>query len=233
MLHLFIERTGLIVLMILHQPSDEILEAMDSITIMMEGQIAFHQEDMMHFNPEVGQAQFVHRMLRDGSSNLTDSSTISCHSVPRSLSIVQPSVVKSSRRMDLRDNVNIEQQDGLESSNPTRVSVSEYLDRVHYHTLYLRQSSLESAPRALRATISSRSEDVVSNVTSFFKQLSSAIAKDFTLLWQVQPLLRRMQLHRGTPWVDFGSIAVIVVIAGWSQYASSGFGVSGKLSGKG
>ena len=245
MLHLFIEKTGLIVLMILHQPSDEILEAMDSISVMMKGQIVFH-EDMMNFNPEIGPAQFVHEMLRDGTSTGKADSSLSLsttgtegesvgsksHCIPGSLSIVRSSVFKgkgSSRLACLSGT--IEQQEGLESSINTRVSVSEYLDKVHYDTLRLSQPSVQSSPRAvrLRAAITGRLEDLVSNTTYFFKQLPQAIAKDFTLLWQVQPLLRRMQLHVGTPWMDFGVILVVLVVAGWSQYASSfEFGINGK-----
>ena len=303
MLHLFIERTGLIVLMILHQPSDEILKAMHSIIVMIKGQIVFQQEDMKTFNPEAGQAQFVHQMLRDGSSTGTSSSDSSpnatikedentssqmlrdgsstgtsssdlspnatikedenmssqmlcdgsstdtsssdsspnatiredenmrskSHSIPRSSSIVQLVFEGSSRFTCLSDT--IEQQE-VGGSNTIRVPVSQYLDRVHYDALRRRQPSAESSPRAtrLRATISSRSEDVVSNAIYFIKQLPKAIAKDFTSLWQVQPLLRRMQLHVGTPWLDFGVVLVVAVIAGWSQYNTQRFGVSGEFA---
>ena len=240
MLHFFIERTGLIVLMILHQPSDEILEAMHSITVMMKGQIAFHQEDMMHFNPEVGQAQFVHQMLRDGSSNLTDiagitevggenvgskSRDIPPRGIPKGLSIVQPSAFQSRRFLDA--NIDIEQQEGHERSK----KISEYIDRAHYDALSRLQPSVESSPRATRFTITSRLEDLVSNAISFIKQLPSAIVKEFTSLWQVQPLLQRMQLHVGTPWLDFGVVLVVLVVAGWSRYSPSVFGINGKLSG--
>ena len=270
MLHLFIERTGLIVLMILHQPSDEILEAMDSITVMMEGQIAFHQEDMMHFNPEAGQANYVHEILRRGSSNLADSSPnagiteggnvgsksrdIPHRGIPKGLSIVQPSAFKSSRRL-LSDTTRltclsdtIEQQERLESSSYTRVSVSQYLDGLHYHAISLRQrqSSLsldpqdeEYAPQPTPtqrsctfATITSRLEEIGSNAIYFIKQLPSILSKDVTLLWQVQPLLRRMQMQCGAPWLDFGVVLSVLVFAGWSQYASSfQFVMNGKCFG--
>ena len=236
MLHLFIERTGLIVLMILHQPSDEILEAMHSITIMIKGQIAFQQEDMMHFNPAVGPAQFVHQMLRDGSSTGTDSKGESMvnesQCIPRSLSIVQSSVFKDSSRVTCLSDTIEQQEVGGSNINTTRVSVSQYLDRVHYDTLRRRQSSAKSSPRgySIRATISSRLEDLMSNATYFIKQLPQAIAEDFTLLWQVQPLLQRMQLHVGTPWLDFGVVLVVLVVAGWSRYSSFFvFGISGEL----
>ena len=237
MLHFFIERTGLIVLMILHQPSDEILEAMHSITVMMKGQIAFHQEDIKNFNPDVGQAQFVHEMLRDGSSNLTNSSSkadimevegekvgsIPPRGIPRGLSIVQPSVFKISRQFH---SDNIEQQEDHVGRGKT---ISGYIDEVHYQSLRGRQPSVESSPRATLFTITSRLQDLVSNAISFIKQLPPAIAKDFTSLWQVQPLLQRMQLHVGTPWLDFGVVLVVLVVAGWSQYSPSPFGINGKL----
>jgi len=241
MLQSFIEKTGLIVLIILHQPSNEILEAMDSISVMIKGQIVFHQEDMLNFNPEVGPAKYVHQILRNGSSGVTDltpdvgmegeSIGIRSSCIPSRFSIVQPSVVvKSTRRIGLRDNIDIEQQEGRVTSN----NVSEYLDRVHYHhTLRLRQTSLESSPRTLplHATTTRGLKDLVSNATSFIRQVPQAIAKDFILLWQVQPLLRRMQLSVGTPWLDFGVVPTVAVVAGWSQYNSKIFRVNGKLFG--
>ena len=256
MLHLFIERTGLIVLMILHQPSDEILEAMHSITVMIEGRIAFHQGDMMHFNPEVGQAQFVHQILRDGSStgtsdtDLTPSAGIEDESVgrnsrgsppprgiPKGLSIVHSSAFNvhssafKSRRF-LSANIDIEQQEGHQRSK----NISEYIDRVHYDALSRVQvqvqvqssADVESSPHTFCVTIASGLKGLVSNAIYFIKQLPKAIAKDFTLLWQVQPLLRRMQLHVGTPWLDFGVVFVVLVVAGWSQYSSLSLGINGK-----
>ena len=108
-------------------------------------------------------------------------------------------------------------------------NVSEYLNRVHYHMLLLRQTSLESSPRTLHATTTRRLKDLVSNATFFVKQVPTAMAKDFTFLWQVQPLLRRMQLSVGTPWIDFALVPIVAVLAGWSQYSSNIFGVYGKL----
>ena len=152
MLQVFIERTGLIVLLILHQPSNEILEAMDSITVMIKGQIAFHQENMMDFNSDVGPAQYVHQILRDGSSSVTDSTpdvgmenesvVIESRCIPSTESILQRSVFKSTRRsVGLRDNIHSieeEEEEGHVSSN----NVSEFIDGVHYHMLLLRQTSL-------------------------------------------------------------------------------------------
>jgi ABC-type multidrug transport system ATPase subunit len=191
MLKLMTEKTGLIVLIILHQPSNEILEAMDSISVMIKGQIVFHQEDMLNFMPEVGPAKYVHQILRDGSSGVTDltpdfgmegeSVGIKSSCIPLRFSIVQPSVVKSTRRIGLRDNIDIEQQEG----NVTSSNVSEYIDRVHYHTLRLRQTSLESSPSTLHADTTRRLKNQVSNAIAFIRQVPQAIAKDFTLLWQV------------------------------------------------
>jgi hypothetical protein len=236
MLKLMTEKTGLIVLIILHQPSNEILEAMDSISVMIKGQIVFHQEDMLNFMPEVGPAKYVHQILRDGSSGVTDltpdfgmegeSVGIKSSCIPLRFSIVQPSVVKSTRRIGLRDNIDIEQQEG----NVTSSNVSEYIDRVHYHTLRLRQTSLESSPSTLHADTTRRLKNQVSNAIAFIRQVPQAIAKDFTLLWQVQPLLRRMQLSVGTPWTDFGVVPIIAALAGWSQYNSNTFDINGKFS---
>jgi len=237
MLQSFIEKTGLIVLIILHQPSNEILEAMDSISVMIKGQIVFHQEDMLNFNPEAGPAKYVHQILRNGSSGVTDltpdvgmegeSIGIRSSCIPSKFSIVQPSVVvKSTRRIGLRDNIDIEQQEG----NVTSSNVSEYIDRVHYHTLRLRQTSLESSPSTLHAATTRRLKNQVSNAIAFIRQVPQAIAKDFTLLWQVQPLLRRMQLSVGTPWADFGVVPIIAALAGWSQYNSNIFDINGKFS---
>ena len=246
MLQLFVKRTGLIVLIILHQPSNEILEAMDSIIVMIKGQIVFHRDDMLNFNPEAGPAKYVHQILQDGGSNgkqravrhlisadstpdvgmENESVVIESRCIPSTESIVQRSVFKSTRRgVGLRDNLHSieEEEEGHVSSN----NVSEYLNRAHYHMLLLRQTSLESSPRTLHATTTRRLKDLVSNATFFIRQVPTAIAKDFTFLWQVQPLLRRMQLSVGTPWIDFALVPIVAVLAGWSQYSSKIFGVYG------
>ena len=251
MLQLFVERTGLIVLIILHQPSNEILEAMDSITVMIKGQIVFHRDDMLSFNPEAGPAKYVHQILQDGGSNgkqgavrhlisadstpdvgmENESVVIESRCIPSTDSIVQRSVFKSNRRsVGLRDNIHsIKEEEEEEEGHVSSNNVSEFIDGVHYHMLLLRQTSLESSPRTLHANTTRRLKDLVSNATVFIKQVPTAIARDFTFLWQVQPLLRRMQLSVGTPWIDFALVPIVAVLAGWSQYSSKIFGVYGKL----
>ena len=206
MLKSLIERSGLIILMILHQPSDEIIEAMDTITVLVRGKVAFH-EDTRNFVPcSKTPAEYVHQIL--------------CHHDPNAEPLVSEMQDEGvgSHVTNFDPSLSIVSGSSIQNCADTN-NMSRFIDMVHWRFMEVtsHQDAFISKAKSVSTTFKDLMKEMTSTTSYFLKKCPSLVAKDLPCLWQVRPLLRRIQLQTGTPWSDFSILVIVYIIVGWTQ----------------
>lgn len=184
------ETQGTTIIMILHQPSDEILLSMDKIVCLAKGRVIF-DEQIKDFNLEaMAPAEYVHNVLvnqgvKEGpkSEPVEGRSTLSSLSMSCYLSSVQRSALQSLVVNESSIFVGSEQESEIAEGNQDSSEGSKH-DTSHKSSFSFSASLLPRYELPLRTII-------------------SEARADSKRIGQILPILRRIHLEHGLPIRDF------------------------------